>query len=482
MSPFRKTLALSFAENYTIMFVSFIGSMFLARLLTPADIGIFSVGAVLVGLAHIMRDFGVGQYIIQEKELTKDRIRAAMTITLGLGWSMAAVLALLSVPAAVFYAEPGVRNVMLVLAANFILIPFGSVSMSYMRREMKFGVLYWVRSLGALTHTGTAVALALMGVGYMSLAWASMVGIAVTLVLTTLWRPKGLPWLPGWRELRRVLRFGSFLSGANIVNEAGRGAPDLIIGKVQSMEAVGLFGRANGMIELFNRMIGTAIGTVVAPYFAAEHRAGQDLKPIYLRILHLVSSISWTFFIFIGLMAYPLINLLFGSQWNESVPIVRILCLWALMNSTFRFSAQLYIALGEVKVYAKLQFLTQLVTVVFILASAPFGLKAVAASFVAAACVNAVLIMRQLRELIGVRSREIAARLLPSAVVAGASALAPLATIAVFGLESERFWLVLPLAGIGAGFGWLISIYVVKHEISHEVDLVLAKIRGTFKK
>ncbi|HKO87451.1 MAG TPA: lipopolysaccharide biosynthesis protein [Burkholderiales bacterium] len=482
MSPVRRTLALSFAENYTVMFISFAGSLVLARILTPTDIGVFSVGAVLVGLAHIMRDFGVGQYIIQEKELTEDRIRAAMTVTLVLGWSMAALLAVLSVPAAIFYAEPGVRNVMLVLAANFMLIPFGTVAMAYMRREMKFGALYWVRSLGSLAHTATAIGLAFMGLGYMSLAWSSMVGIAMTVLLTGLLRPAVLPWLPGRRELPRVLRFGSFLSGASIVNEMGRGAPDLIIGKLQSMEAVGFFGRANGMVDLFNRLIGTAISTVATPYFAAQNRAGEDLAPIYLRIVHLVSGISWTFFAFVGIMAYPLINLLFGSQWNESVPVARILCFWAALASTFRFSGQLFIALGEVKIYAQLQFLTQLLRVAFILASAPFGLEAVAASIVISSCLGSILTMRRLRSLAGIRALDIFKKLLPSGAVALSSSLGPITTVAIFGLESERIWLVLALAGAGAALGWLTSIYVLKHGISGEVDLLLARVRGALKK
>src|SRR5678815_5173054 len=129
MSSVRKSLSLGFAQTYSAMIFQFVASMLIARLLVPHDLGIFSVAAVLVGLAQTVRAFGVPTYIVQEKELTEERIRSAMGVAILVGWVLAGVVALVSVPAALFYREPGVRDVMLVLALNFLLMPFGSVTM-----------------------------------------------------------------------------------------------------------------------------------------------------------------------------------------------------------------------------------------------------------------------------------------------------------------------------------------------------------------
>ena len=55
----------------------FLVSLVLARLLTPAEVGIFSMTAVLIGIAHVFRDFGVSAYLLQEKDLTPEKIRSA---------------------------------------------------------------------------------------------------------------------------------------------------------------------------------------------------------------------------------------------------------------------------------------------------------------------------------------------------------------------------------------------------------------------
>ena len=82
MNAIKSSLLMSFAEKYTVLVIGMAGGMIIARLLTPGQIGIFSIGAVVVGITQMVRDFGVGQYLIQEKELNAERLRAAYTLTM----------------------------------------------------------------------------------------------------------------------------------------------------------------------------------------------------------------------------------------------------------------------------------------------------------------------------------------------------------------------------------------------------------------
>ena len=54
-----------------LVLLSLAGGMIISRLLTPAQTGIYSVAAVLLGVAQVLRDFGAGQYLVQERELTR---------------------------------------------------------------------------------------------------------------------------------------------------------------------------------------------------------------------------------------------------------------------------------------------------------------------------------------------------------------------------------------------------------------------------
>jgi len=96
----RRSLALSFAARATTSLVTLGASMILARLLTPAETGIYAVGFAVMMLLEMLREFGVGSYLIRERELDRGKIRAAFTVTLLLAWCPGGALVAASRPLA----------------------------------------------------------------------------------------------------------------------------------------------------------------------------------------------------------------------------------------------------------------------------------------------------------------------------------------------------------------------------------------------
>lgn len=89
MSSMRTALLFSFAERYALIAVNLVSNLLIARLLTPDQIGVYSVTLAVISIAQVLRDFGVASYLVQVKDLTEDHIRTALGVTLiiGVGWS-----------------------------------------------------------------------------------------------------------------------------------------------------------------------------------------------------------------------------------------------------------------------------------------------------------------------------------------------------------------------------------------------------------
>ena len=131
----RRALVFSFIDRYAGLLLSVLSSMFIARLLSPAEIGVFSVTMVMLTFISSLRDLGAGQYLVQVHELTPQRIRATWTVLLGTGWLMAIVVLMIAEPIARFYHEPRMLDIMLVIAFNFAINPFGSMTYAWLMRE-----------------------------------------------------------------------------------------------------------------------------------------------------------------------------------------------------------------------------------------------------------------------------------------------------------------------------------------------------------
>ena len=58
MSTTRRALAFSYLDRYASLVVFIVTSMIIARLLTPAQMGIFSITMVMIGFVAPFRDLG----------------------------------------------------------------------------------------------------------------------------------------------------------------------------------------------------------------------------------------------------------------------------------------------------------------------------------------------------------------------------------------------------------------------------------------
>src|ERR1700735_3914777 len=114
--------------------------MVLARLIAPAETGLFSVAASVVLLARAIRDFGVSEFLIQERNLTPQKIRTAFGMTLMLAWSLGALLFFGRGMIAAAYGTPGLANLVAIACGSFLVAPFSSTNLALLNRELAFGV------------------------------------------------------------------------------------------------------------------------------------------------------------------------------------------------------------------------------------------------------------------------------------------------------------------------------------------------------
>lgn len=476
MNSTRISLLFSFVENYALVLISLAGTMIIARLLTPAEIGVYSVGAVLLGMAQALRDYGVGQYVIQERELGQAKLRAVMGTSLLFGWSMALLVAALSVPLAWFYREPRLAPMLQLVCVNFVLIPFSAVCLPMLRREMRFGAICAINLVHGLCGVSVAVWLAWRGFGFMSLAWASVAATAAALLASLYLRPAGLPWLPARAGMGKVIAFGVYGAGSSLIEEAGTAAPDLIVGKIIGMDAAGIFSKALGVLALFHKTITRAVSPVVFTLYAAHARDAGDVNRAYLRTVSYMTALAWPFFAFVALMAHPIVRILYGAQWDAAVLLIRIMCFSSALYSMSSMARYFFVATGHVRTQARLDALAVPVRVAALLLAAPFGLVAVAWAVVAGTLFRAWLTMHYLSALSAITPLAVARASAKGLVLTAFAALAPACAL-----------LAPPMSGAQAGMAtgaalllWLAAIVLVRHPLQDELVLVRRKLATAF--
>lgn len=470
MSTVRRSLYYSLADNYFSIALQFVTTVIVSRLLTPNDIGVFVVAAGLAAIASTFRDFGIAEYLIQTVEITNEKIRSAFTVNLVVSWLMALLLYLASHWMDDFYRSAGVGEVMRLQAINFLLIPFGALTMAWFRRALNYVPLLVIGMLSNATAFGVAIYCAYQGFGYMSLAWSSIAGVAVTVAASVLLRPAGLPWMPSFAEFRSVVDFGKHAVAIYFVGQIGRSAPDAMIGRAMDLTSVAFFSRSFGLIDLFHRMVFKAVLPICLPYFSQQRREGHGVVQGYMKAVVLLTGLGWPFFVVIGFLAPSLIHVLYGEQWDSAAALTPVLCMAAIVELSYALAGEVMIAQGRVDHSNRLQIAVQGMRVLGLLLVWPFGLVGATWGLVAASVAGAMVAQWFLGRTIQLPWRQVLATCRPSATVA-LSAGAPAALWAYW--AEDRVGLThyhVLFTGLAlSGLAWLCAIAATNHPIWQEM-------------
>jgi O-antigen/teichoic acid export membrane protein len=478
LTTVRRSLAYSIADNYLSVALQLISTVIIARLLTPTETGIFAVAAVFAAIASTFRDFGVAEYLIQEQELTNEKIRSALAANIMVSWFVGAALFIASDAISNFYRSPGIAEVMRIQAINFLFIPFGAVTMAYFRRQLDFRPIFIANTASNITSFVVAITCALMGLGYMSLAWSSLAGVIVVVSISLRFRPADFPRWPGMTQIRSVIHFGKHASGIYILGQAGRSAPEMIIGRALDMPAVAFFSRASGLVEIFNRLVLRPVTSICLPYFAKSRRDEGTVVTGYLQAVSYLTAVGWPFFLLLGITAYGAIRLIYGSQWIPSVPLAQILCIVALIEVTFFLAKDAIIAAGRIERSNLLQLGVQGSRIAGLLAVVPYGLSGAAWGLLAASLFGAAFSQRLLTQTIGLRSCDLFKACLPSVYIAAISTI-PVAIWAVFDTPSEENYLHFLFAGgLMTALLWFVSVRHFLPSLWNEVVRIACRMKS----
>ena len=471
MTSVRRALLFSLLERYALTVLAFASNVLLARLLTPSEIGVYSVCMAVVGIAGVLREFGIGSYLIQKREVTRAHLGTAFGLSLVMGVLLFAVLFLAAGPVARFYGDDRLVLVTQVVAVNFLTLPFCTISMAMLRREMRFKAVLWANVIAAAAGFVVTVGGALLGWGALSMAVGSIVTNLVV-GFCTWWVRRADGWVrPVFSEWRDVLHFGGQTTLSNTVGTIAMNANDLVVGRLLGLDAVAMISRAMGLMNLYHRDLMAAVRNVALPGFAAGAREGADVAAAELRAVSVITVVGWSFYAFVSVFALDVVRLLFGDQWDSAAPLVPLFCLGGAIAALNAVTPQRLIATGHVGVVTRLELLIHPLRIVVILGALVVWpeMSTVAWVFIGSAVFGVLLYRRAVHRLAPMSLRRYLGMLMRSAAVAAAFVLPALLVRLLLGAaEGEHGVPVLTACAVGGAMLAMLTGYMVRHPLLEE--------------
>jgi len=486
MDRLHRSIFFSGVERYGSAVFFLASSAILSRLLKPEEFGVYAAVVALTAVATACsQEFGGANYLIQKQALSEHNIRTAFTITFCMSALLGAVFFELRAAIASFYSDEGLRTGIAIFAAGFLLLPFSATISALLRREMAFEVLAWCNLTAAFITAAASIGLVALGWSFLGLLIGSVLGQAA-LVAVMIGSRRDLrifrPSFNGWRD---VIGFGAYSSAVAIINVIYQSFPQLILGRVLDFTAVGLYGRAAGATQLFDRLFLGVLGPVIMPAIAAQTRAGADLKRLYLQAVELLTAAQWPFLTFMALMAEPIVRIWFGTGWIEVVPLVRMLCLASLALFAACLTYPVLVAVGRVRDTLTSSLISLPPSLLVIFLASFFGVGAVAASAFLTLPFQAAVAIYFISRQLGLSRAELLRATLKSSIVTASSCAGVMVSVAVNGFSFRLPALGFLAAAITGLTGWGLGLAITGHPLlarlrSATRDIPFVILRPTF--
>jgi lipopolysaccharide exporter len=307
-----------------------VSTVILARVLTPSDFGVVALALTFMVFLDTIKDLGLGQaLIIAPSHQVKSWAQTAFgwSVVLGIALTTATVLA--APLAAQFFHRPQLTGLLALLGGNFLLRSLGATHLALARRALDYRSRTASELADVITRGTVSIALALAGVGPIALVIGYLAGTtAATIVI---WHR--VPWRPKLRlstaHLRGMTSFGGMLTLVDVGQAFAHEMDYLFIGRVLGTAPLGLYSIGFRLPELLIINLSIVAGGVLFPAYALMDR--ERLQAAYLVSLRYTALLVLPVAIGLGLLARPVILTLFGHQWDAAIPVMRVLCAYAVV-------------------------------------------------------------------------------------------------------------------------------------------------------
>ncbi|MBB3747823.1 PST family polysaccharide transporter [Mycolicibacterium sp. BK634] len=339
------------AWNYLVFGLSksstLIMTIVAARLLDPADFGLFTLALLVVNLFDYMKDLGVGAALVQSPGKWDRLAPTGLTLSAIFGVIAGAALAVFAPYGAELVRQPQLTPLIRVLAIGLTISAFSVIPAARLRRDLDFRQRIWPEFVGSAVKAILTIVLAAAGHGVWSLVWGQLVGTILTTILY--WVVARTPVVFGFdrQQARNLIRYGSALTGVALLSFAMFNTDYLFIGMRRGDEQLGLYTLAYRLPDLLVLALCNVISEVLFSSLSRLQHARERLSEHFLQVMAVTMALSAPISVALATVAPAVVGTLYGPQYAGAAPVLMVLSVYGLLFSVSWHAGDVFKAIGR---------------------------------------------------------------------------------------------------------------------------------------
>lgn len=321
-----------------------------ARLLAPRDFGVFAMVVPLVLLVNSLTNQGFQTTLIQAKALSHGETSRFFGFAIRVNTLLVAGSIAVAFLLAWFYQEPNVVPLVAVWATALLLLTRTSFQEALLKREMRFPIVLGIQLAGLSLGLVAGIVAALLGAGYWALVIQALVmegARAAAVHRVSRWRPGRSADGDAAAPITGLKSFWRFLVGFRLATWLSEQPDRLLVGRLGGAATLGFYDTARrwSMYPFSEPFL--SLSDVAVASLSAVSRNPEQYRRFLSREVRAMLTIALPPIAFTAVESETVVRVLLGSQWDDAVPYLRLLCIAAFFGSFARLTQWVFFSLGD---------------------------------------------------------------------------------------------------------------------------------------
>jgi len=342
--------------RWTARLIGFATTIVLARLLLPDDFGLVATGAIVVTFFDILIDLGTDSYLIRLDDPDHDDYDTAWTLRLIVISLASAAIFFSAEVSAQYFDDDRLVSLLQILALINLLRGFTNIGLTMYRRDLQYKKIAFIGLGQRMISATVTVVFAFILQNYWAMVYGVFALYAAELLLSYLIHPYRPHF--SFKRIKNQWEFCKWIVARNLANFLQGQGDNLVVAKYFGIELIGFYSMAMRFAALPTKQL---VAPMISPIYsglAKKQAEPEGFTRSVLRVTGATSVIVLPAATLFAALSEPLVVLILGEKWLQSVPLVAPL-VFAIAAGVVNYPAVAVLTLqGRVKLLAVLNWVS----------------------------------------------------------------------------------------------------------------------------
>ena len=297
------------------------------RLLTPADYGLLAMAMVFVNALTLLSEAGLGAALVRAPEVDDRKVRGILAAVIVVNCVLYAIQYAAAPAVALFFEEERLVSIIRILALQVLISIFSVIPAAMLARSLDFKRPSIIGLGSAICGGVTTLFLAIAGYG----VWAIIVGNLATQICATTALNVVAPWFR-WPDFsmkgaRGLIGFGGQVTATRVLWAFYSQADMLVGGKLLGKQLLGFYSVAMDLASLPAQKMMSVFNQVAFPAFARIQDDRRQVVAALLKCVRLVSVVAFPVMWGLSSVAPEAVSVVLGAKWEQVAVPLQLLAL-----------------------------------------------------------------------------------------------------------------------------------------------------------